>query len=617
VTTAPLFTVASSSSANHLLLRHLAEGSGGAHINLSTLSTEDALGLFGPEPYSFLGAEFAEGSIEGLYPARRSPVAGRVHVSGRLLVDSAEVVLIYGRGEEVYRRIPVTLRREGATDTGLVGRFWAQQEVAELSADPKPDKARLLELGRQYGIVTPGASLLVLETLAQHVEHDVRPPESRPELLKAWMESKATVARNKAVGEKSKLESVVQMWESRVEWWETDFSGWEKKQKDRADVMLDATGEPMGMIAESGEELLEMEDSAPSPMRERSNRAARTDSGGANQKVAEEDGGDSGPSISVTAWDPKTPYMAALKAAGKKNKAYDTYLAQRPGYLNSPAYFLDCASYFYNQSDKATGRRILSSILDLGIDDPALLRVVAYRLAETDDMDLAVMILEEVKELRPEEPQSYRDLALMLSRRAEGGVDSRPTARTAQDLNQAMGLLLQVVMGNWDRFPEIEVIALMELNRLFAVGESLSATIQADLNRPALDPRLQKLLEVDVRISMVWDADLTDIDLWVLEPTQEKAYYSNPRTAIGGLVSRDFTQGYGPEEYVLRVAVPGEYTIQANYYGSSSQTLTGPATVKAVVFTDWGRPNQKRQELTLRLDAVRSVVDVGKVRFGD
>jgi len=308
--------------------------------------------------------------------------------------------------------------------------------------------------------------------------------------------------------------------------------------------------------------------------------------------------------------------MAAIKSAADKGQAYEAYLIQRPGYRKNAGYFLDCANFFYAQGDKHTGRRILSSVLELGIDTPPLLRVVAYRLAEAGDLDLAVRLLQVVRQLRPEEPQSHRDLALMLAQRAESGTDERSVEETAADLNEAMELLFYVVMEQWDRFPEIEVIALMELNRLLALRDRLSDDLQALLKAPDLDPRLVQLLDLDVRISLVWDADLTDIDLWVTEPTNEKAFYSNPRTSIGGLVSRDFTQGYGPEEYVLKKAVDGGYRIQANYYGSSAQTLTGPATVKAVVYTDWGRANEKRQEITLRLEGVREVADVGTVDFG-
>ena len=334
---------------------------------------------------------------------------------------------------------------------------------------------------------------------------------------------------------------------------------------------------------------------------------------------AEAGRGDSGPSITVQPWDPKTPYMVALKAAAKKGKAYETYLAQRPGYASSPSYYLDCASYFYGSGDQALGRRILSSILDLELDDPSLLRVVGYRLGETADLDLAIVVLEQVLELRPEEPQSYRDLALILAQRAEGNdrVAAADTEQLIADMSRSMDLLHQVVTGLWDRrrFLGIEVIALMELNRQLRVSSDLPAKLQAKIERPALDKRFQKLLSVDIRISLVWDADLTDIDLWVIEPTGEKAYYSNPRSAIGGLVSRDFTRGYGPEEYVLREAVPGTYTIRAKYYGSRQQTLMGPVTVKAVVFTDYGLPTEKRQELTLRLESMKEVVTVGTIEI--
>ena len=42
---------------------------------------------------------------------------------------------------------------------------------------------------------------------------------------------------------------------------------------------------------------------------------------------------------------------------------------------------------------------------------------------------------------------------------------------------------------------------------------------------------------------MSWDADLTDVDLHVFEPTGEHAYYGHNRTSVGGLVSLDFRQG--------------------------------------------------------------------------
>jgi uncharacterized protein YfaP (DUF2135 family) len=132
-----------------------------------------------------------------------------------------------------------------------------------------------------------------------------------------------------------------------------------------------------------------------------------------------------------------------------------------------------------------------------------------------------------------------------------------------------------------------------------------------------VDPRLVKLLDTDLRIVLTWDTDQTDMDLWVVEPTGEKCFYSHALTSIGGRLSQDFTGGYGPEEYAVRRARPGRYGVKANYYGSREQGLAGPTTVQATIITHFGRPQEERRSLTLRLEEAREVVDVGEVSFGD
>jgi Ca-activated chloride channel family protein len=183
----------------------------------------------------------------------------------------------------------------------------------------------------------------------------------------------------------------------------------------------------------------------------------------------------------------------------------------------------------------------------------------------------------------------------------------------AEDCLRALDLFSQIVVREWDdRFPEIEVVALMDANRLLAIMEREHLP---GLETVKLDRRLRKLLDVDLRIVMTWDTDLTDMDLWVTEPTGEKCFYSHALTAIGGSISSDFTSGYGPEEYLVRRALEGDYRVQANFYGETAQQLTGPTIVQATVITRFGRPDEKRQALTLRLGEAREVVDIGKVRF--
>jgi len=313
------------------------------------------------------------------------------------------------------------------------------------------------------------------------------------------------------------------------------------------------------------------------------------------------------PGIAIKPWDPKTPYLKQL-AAAKPVAAFDVYMTNRAEYGNSPAFFLDCADYFARQKASGLSLQVLSNLAELELENPALLRVLAHRLAQTGRLDLAVLTFEEVLGLRPEEPQSYRDLALVLARRAKQS--DRDAAAVRDDLARALELLSKVVLGDWDgRFTEIEVIALEELNSLVPRAKA------AGIDEIPIDPRLIKLLDVDVRIVMTWDADNTDIDLWVIEPSGEKAYYSHNRTTIGGLVSADFTEGYGPEEYMVRKAMSGVYDIKAHYYGSQAARLLGAVTVQVDVFTNFGRENEARKSITVRLKEAEETVMIGQVEF--
>jgi len=154
-------------------------------------------------------------------------------LTGRLLSNEADIVLRFGYRHGPEQRVTVKLRRDDASATGLVARFWAQRKVRELALSEQRNQAALLSLGRRYGLVTPGASLLVLETLEQYLEHDVEPPVSLPEMRESWHARKAVIARKTKETRKSKVDRVAAEWKNRVAWWETDFTNWRKTMEER------------------------------------------------------------------------------------------------------------------------------------------------------------------------------------------------------------------------------------------------------------------------------------------------------------------------------------------------------------------------------------------------
>ena len=80
-------------------------------------------------------------------------------------------------------------------------------------------------------------------------------------------------------------------------------------------------------------------------------------------------------------------------------------------------------------------------------------------------------------------------------------------------------------------------------------------------------------------------------------------------------MSNDFTRGYGPEEFLIKKALPGEYKVQVDYYGTRQQKVLGPTTVQVQLISNFGRPDQTIQEVTRRLGNAKEVLQIGSFRL--
>ncbi|OGR13726.1 MAG: hypothetical protein A2341_05850 [Deltaproteobacteria bacterium RIFOXYB12_FULL_58_9] len=588
---APVFTVSAATKVNTAFMGWLGTRSGGAYFNLADSDPSVMSAAAGSAPLVVKAINVQGGQVADVLPGIGQPLTDKLSLSGRLESQSATVEVELGVAGETVDTIRFELTR-GQTHGDLLALLWAQKKVAQLAAFPKQNEKALTDVGKRFGLVTPYTSLIVLERLEQYIEHDIRPPATLLAWRRAFDEQVAGRVAQEKVEHQRKLERIVGLWNERIAWWETKFkyprdlrvAGESKKSRREESAGDDfSSAPPPAPSMERMDSAEAAKEDAPSMKDEAPSAKTVSDSNAVN---------DSEPSIELKPWTPDTPYLKNLDAA---NDAYAAYLAERKSYGASPAFYLDCADFFFRKEQRSLGLRVLSNVAELELEDAALLRVLAHRLAQLEFLDLAAIAFEQVLSWRPEEPQSYRDLALVLG-------------RSGNHL-RALELLAHVVMNQWDRFDEIELIALMEFNALVPQAR------KAGITELPLDERLIKLLDLDLRISLSWDTDLTDIDMWVIEPSGEKAYYGNNRSQIGGLVSRDFTQGYGPEEYVIHRAMRGEYTVQANFFGSSAQTLTGAVTLQLELFTHYGRPNEKRKAITLRLNQARDTITVGTIKF--
>jgi len=157
--------------------------------------------------------------------------------------------------------------------------------------------------------------------------------------------------------------------------------------------------------------------------------------------------------------------------------------------------------------------------------------------------------------------------------------------------------------GVWDdRFCDVDVIALGEL-------DAIAATHRVDVS--AVDVRLRRNLPLDVRVALAWDTDNTDIDLWVRDPHGQWVSYQSPLRRQGGRITRDVTNGYGPEVFSLRKAVPDVYEVHARYYGSHRQALGNGTSAMVRLTAGFGTKDETHRDVILRLEEARDDVLVG------
>ena len=115
-------------------------------------------------------------------------------------------------------------------------------------------------------------------------------------------------------------------------------------------------------------------------------------------------------------------------------------------------------------------------------------------------------------------------------------------------------------------------------------------------------------------MTISWNTDATDVDLWVIEPDGTKCFYQHKRTKSGGELSQDQTQGYGPERYQIAKAPAGEFVVLVHYFGANPNLLGGETHVNVVVTRYAGTPQETVERHTVILKKHNEQVEVCRVK---
>lgn len=608
----PVYALSSALSADLGVLQSLAERSGGRLVDLQRLTAEEAVS-------HLLGDGVQIGDVGGdgvsqLVTESRLPQDGRFTLAGVVAPGGGSLrVQLRIPGEKALRTVDIAIPAPQADTPGssLAALTWARLKLAELDGDYALKRGEIRRLGQQFRLPTRETSLIILDRAEDYARHNIEAP---PELV-------ADVARLKAAGvnrvqadKGQHIERIVAQFQEKQEWWKRDFAKELQVQADRkaketalAEVVSREAPSPAFVPRQDVQPSIQSSAApppAPAPVAAPAPAAGPALFGVADKQFLHRENagqdqsqgtsrapGSATVGIALQKWTPDAPYMRRLQSAAA-DQLYAIYLDERPSWRNSSAFFLDVADLLADKGQSALALRVLSNIAEMNLENRHLLRILAYRLMQAHAPKLAIPVLEKVLELAPNEPQSHRDLGLAYA--------------ADQQTQKAVDALWEVVSTPWPRsFPEMPLIALAELNATIATAKE-----KPDTSR--IDPRLLKNLPLDLRVTLSWDADNSDMDLYIIDPSGEKSYFGHRLSRQGGRMSPDCTVGYGPEEFSLKKAMPGKYTVQAKFYGHRQQIVAGATTLQLKLQTGFGTSSQKEKITTLRLQGQGSMVTVGE-----
>ena len=582
----PITVVNASAVANTPKMQYLANATGGSFIDLTTLTTEQALKVARTVPFQLLDIEVKNGKVAKIFPQKGATISkGNFTLAGELQTKEATLVLSFGYPKNVIVQKEIHLAANpdaSESEFDLLRRIWAEKQIAQLEREGAEQK-QIDTVGREYGIVTEGNSLIVLETVEDYVHYRITPPK---ELQMEYSKRLANQEKQKGDSAKRILENVIAQSAEQSKWWNTQYPLKDSKSKNKA-VIMEEVVYPIDNNAIADVAAVE------APSMERS--ASKEVSSNAMAKRATAPRSTPAPAsvptskIELNAYNPDTPYLKVMEYT-EGGKAIETYYKLKKEYGNTPSFYVDVADYFFKKGNREQAILVVSNLAELSLDDPQLLRMLGYKLSNYSAKKEAVQVFRKVAQLREEEPQSFRDLGLALAEDAQ--------------YNEAAKNLYRVVTNEWSsRFGDVQLVTLNDLNSLIARHQGIDVSY--------IDKRLLKKEPVDVRVVLSWDTDNCDMDLWVTDPKDEKCYYQNTLTYLGGKISRDVTQGYGPEEFMLKKAENGKYKVQVDYFGTHSQKQLMPVSLRITFYTHFGTPQQKQEETTVRLSNAKEVIEVG------
>ncbi|MEM7185328.1 MAG: carboxypeptidase-like regulatory domain-containing protein [Bacteroidota bacterium] len=284
---------------------------------------------------------------------------------------------------------------------------------------------------------------------------------------------------------------------------------------------------------------------------------------------------------------PKPNYLSVLERSTSFEEARTTYYKQLRNEKNNLEFYLRAASYFERWNAEFS-LDILSNIAVVASQNVKALKVLAYRFEEQGALERARYVYEQLVNLRPQDVQSYRDLAQAYV--ATGEYELAATLYRQMLFN---------TIPNVD-FEPVEDIVIHEFRNLIMKHKSR-------INYQGLPNSLLAIdFEIDIRLMLEWNHPGAEFDVQVVSP--EKKYFSYSHTAFNNkeLLQQEMDNGFFMKEFVVDEGEKGSWIVNIRHSGGHNDQV--PLLLKYTQFKNYGTPKETRTVKVIQLDKFQDKV---------
>jgi hypothetical protein len=291
---------------------------------------------------------------------------------------------------------------------------------------------------------------------------------------------------------------------------------------------------------------------------------------------------------------PNNKYINDLKTAKTVDEAFDKYIKHRKEFGSQASFYFDVYDYFKGWNNELISKRILSNIYEIALNNPKVLRVLAYKQQEQNNFDAALHSFELIKKLEPQKSQSYRDLAL--------------AHVYAKDYKGALRLY-----NNLDKNRAVNNVNTRGIKKtILNDAKQLITKAGGEVQTVGVNPMFLKPITYKARIVFEWNDLDSEFDLSIINPQKRYFTWSHTNAENAQRIAQEKEEGFGLEEYYLTNSDKGQWTFNMKYYGKTSKDKV-PTYVKITIYKDFGTSKEERIIKVIRLDKQNIEQTVAKV----